>query len=270
MRRSVDRRGERTARRRGARRGRALGIVAAGWLGLLASAGPPLAAAASEGAGTGGAAADAATVTTEEARPPVSPRWGIGWDGQSDGLLLRYRWRDVWQFGLAAGPADSKEHTDTREWDSDAPTDTAMTGMTEYRRESGWVRLTGGRRFWRQERLALSVDVGVSYRWAHAQNISRWPHYWDSTLDVQNNRETVDTDAWQISLGLRPSWAIGERFTVEWECGLVYSYDLEKRTQLTWHDVDPEHSRDEDDGTGHAFRSYGVLDYSELKLIFWF
>jgi hypothetical protein len=270
MRRSVDGGGGRTSRRHGARRGRALGIAAVAWLGLAASAGSPTAAAAGEGAVTGGAAAVDAAATTE-AREPTSPRWGIGWDGDLGGLLLRYRWRDVWQFGLSAGPDDDKDRTDYLEWDSGTPGDTARAGRQEYRRESGWVRATAGRRFWRQDGLSLSADLGVGYRWAHSQSVWRDPMHWSGgALDVLNRSFTTDSGRWQVSLLLRPAYALGARFSVEWECGLFYERVEESRTTIEWYDVDPAHSRDEDDENGHSFYSYGWLDYHRLKLIFWF
>lgn len=280
MRLGVDRHGERAAWRRGARRRRALAVVAAGWLGLLASAGPPPAAAAGEsaaaggaaarGAAAGGAAAGGAAVTTE-ARQPISPRWGLGWDGRTQGLLLRYRWRDVWQFGLCAGPDDDKRRTDHLEWDSRTPGDTARAGREESRCESGRVRATAGRRFWRQEGLSVSVDFGVAYRWLHSQSVWRNPTTLSGgRLDVHNSSSTTDSGTWQVSLGLRPAYALGERFSVEWECGLVYERREERLTTIEWYDVDPAYSRHKDDNDGHSFDSYGWLGYQELKLIFWF
>lgn len=270
MRRSVDRLDKRTARPRGIARGWAPAALAVAWLGLAAPAGSLAAAAAGEGAAAGGAAAEPAAATTE-ARQPAPPRWGIGWDGDTEGLLLRYRWRDAWQFGLSAGPDDDKDRTDYLEWDSGVPGGTARAGRQEYRRESGWVRATAGGRFWRQDGLSLSADLGVGYRWAHSQTVRREPMTWPGgALDVFNRSSTTDSGRWQVSLGLRPACALGRRFSVEWECGLVYERVEESRTAIEWYDVDPEHYRKEDDEDGHGFCSYGWLDYNRLKLIFWF
>jgi hypothetical protein len=90
------------------------------------------------------------------------------------------------------------------------------------------------------------------------------------SLDFWNRSSTTDLGEWQVSLGLRPAWALGERFSVEWECGLVYERVEESRTSTEWYDIDLTHSRDEDDYDGHGFASYGWLGYYELKLIFWF
>lgn len=239
-----------------------LGVLAAAALPPPALAQPRTTAPAAEAASPAG--------TAPAAEPARHPRWGIGWDGLSDGPLLRYRWRDVWQFGLAAGPNDAKDRKDSREWDSDAPGDTALDGRQESRRESGWVRAAAGRRIWREGRFALSVDAAVRYQWEHRQTVYRWPSFHDGVPDARNVSSTADAEEWQVALGLRPSCEVGRRFSVEWECGLLYSRTQERSTEIEWHDVDPAHRRSEDDDDGHGFNSYGWLYQTELKLIFWF
>jgi len=204
-----------------------------------------------------------------------APRWGFGWDpGEWDnrGLTLRHRFGSDWDVGVAAGPRDYKEDGDRREWDSsDLPAPVESHRVDGYRRESGWVRATAARRFWRDGPFAAAALAGLTYSWSNDQWTDRNPANTPTTdADVYNSRDNSRDDFWRFALGLRPSWAPTPRLTVEFEAGLAFETWTERSRWDTWYDYDPRITRDSRDHTGHAFLSYGGFEWSRLKFIFWF
>ncbi|MHB8078044.1 MAG: hypothetical protein ACYDIE_02150 [Candidatus Krumholzibacteriia bacterium] len=219
-------------------------------------------------------AAPALSVAPAAATDPA-PRWGFGWDpGESgnSGLTLRHRLGRGWEVGLAAGPDDYKEDRESLRWDSNDTTDPyARNELDGYRRESGWVRATGARRFWRDGPFAAAALAGVTYQWSNGQEVGRSQAYTQtSDQDARNWRRNSRYDLWRFTLGLRPSWAPTARLTVEFEAGLAFESWTEKVSEDTWYDFDPTYIRYHQDRPGHAFDSYGVFDWYRLKFIFWF
>lgn len=204
-----------------------------------------------------------------------APRWGFGWDpgdlGNS-GLTLRHRLGRDWEIGLAAGPDDFKEDREVLRWDSDVATGLyAADELDNYRRESGWVRATGARRFWRDGPFAAAALVGLTFNWSNGQEVDRYPTATQtSEADARNWRRNTRYDLWRFTLGLRPSWAPTPRLTVEFEAGLAFESWTRKACEDAWYDYAPRITRYEQDSPGHAFFSYGGFEWYHLKFIFWF
>ena len=204
-----------------------------------------------------------------------APRWGFGWDpGEQNnrGLTLRHRLGEVWDIGLAAGPNDRKEDGDILRWDSeDVTTPPDPREGRDYRRESGWIRATTARRFWRDGPFAADALAGLTYTWSNEQWIESSPWHTGTTdADVRNWRQNSRDDLWRFTLGLRPSWAPTARLTVEFEAGLAFETWQYKIREDTWYDYDPRVTRLSEDRPGHAFYSYGSFEWARLKFIFWF
>jgi hypothetical protein len=204
-----------------------------------------------------------------------APRWGFGWDPgdrYNGGLTLRHRFGQAWEIGLAAGPDDYKEDEDILGWDSDdPPASVDARAVDDYRRESGWVRATAARCFWRDGPFAAAALAGLTYNWSNVQRIQCYPRNTETAdADVYNWRQNSRSDLWRFTLGLRPSWAPTARLTVEFEAGLAFETWTGKTRSDTWYDYDPRIIRDSQDRLGHAFFSYGGCEWSRLKFIFWF
>lgn len=204
-----------------------------------------------------------------------APRWGFGWDPGEEGnrgLTLRHRLGTVWEVGIAAGPRDYKEENERRDWDSsDQPAPVESQRADGSRRESGWVRATVARRFWRDGPFAAAGLAGLTYSWSNDQWTNRYPTGTATTdADVYNSRENSRDDLWRFTLGLRPSWSPTPRLTVEFEAGLAFETWTKESRLDTWYDYDPRITRANRDGTGHAFFSCGGFEWSRLKFIFWF
>ena len=195
-------------------------------------------------------------------------RWGLGWDGQWHGLMLRHRFGADWEAGLAAGPNDSK-HDQTVLTTTGGGYESNHEGLNEYalKRESGWVRATAGRRFWRQGRLALAGDAGVGFSWSNEQELSREPSF----SDFDNRRTNRRTDNWWVTVALRPVLAVSTRVTLEAECGLEFSSITTRTDEYHWSDFDPLTSQESRHDHWNSFSSFGLGDgnWWEFKLVFW-
>jgi hypothetical protein len=214
------------------------------------------------------------SVTPVAAADPA-PRWGFGWDpgdGYSSGLTLRHRLGRGWEVGLAAGPNDSKSDEDRLYRDSsDLPAPVESHDIYGYRRESGWVRVTGARCLWRDGPFAAAALAGLTYSWSNEQRSDRWPTSSQTAdADYYNSRENIRLDLWRFALGLRPSWSATARLTVEFEVGLAFDTRTRTIRENIWYDYDPRIRRIETDNPSHSFSSYGGFEWSRLKFIFWF
>jgi len=204
-----------------------------------------------------------------------APRWGFGWDPGEDynrGLTLRHRLGRTWEVGLAAGPNDYKNDLDRSNWDSgDLPVPVETHQVSGSRRESGWVRATAARRFWRDGPFAAAALAGLTYQWSNEQWVERYPTSTaTSSDDYRNWREHSRSDLWRFALGLRPSWAPTARLTVEFEAGLAFETWTQTTREDAWYDFDPQITRVDKDIPGHSFFSCGGFEWSRLKFIFWF
>lgn len=200
--------------------------------------------------------------------------WGFGWDpGESgQGLTLRYRFTPALDLSVAGGPDDYRSDSETFRWDND---DVAVEDgnllRDDFRREQGWVRLSGGCRFWRQDRLAVRAVLGVTYRWSHEEDSYRdFLEYSDQVWDYTNTHALGDIGTWTYTLGVRPSWDMTTRLQVEFEAGIRFRRATNDTVRETWWDSFPTTTRD--DTTRHTsdFGSYGGFEFSRLTFIFWF
>lgn len=216
-----------------------------------------------------------ATVLADAESDRASVRhWGFGWDpGESgQGLTLRYRITPALDLSLSGGPNDYRSDSESFRWDNDDEVvDDGNPRRDDFRREQGWVRLSGGCRFWRQDRLAVRAVVGVTYRWSHEEDSYRdYLEYSDQVWDYTNARELNDIGTWTYTLGVRPSWAVTTRLQVEFEAGIRFRRDVLDIVRETWWDSFPETTRDETTRHDREFGSYGGFEFSRLKFIFWF
>lgn len=201
-------------------------------------------------------------------------RWGFGWDpGDSGrGLTVRHRFLDAWDLSVAAGPDDFRTDTVRQYWDDDDVTwEDGVPRTDSDRREQGWVRLAAGRRFWRDGRLAVSGVAGVTYRWSVEELRGRdvgTPS--GSLIDYRNRRETIDTETWTLTLGIRPSVAVTPRMQVEFEAGLEFERRHSDSESLLWWDSYAQTDRSVVDLENRTFSSYGGFEFAKLKFIFWF
>lgn len=220
-------------------------------------------------------AAAPVTALTESARDEGSVRhWGFGWDpGDSgQGLTLRYRFTPALDLSVAGGPDDYRNDSESYRWDADDDViDDGNLLRDDFRREQGWVRLSGGCRFWRQDRLAVRAVVGVTYRWSHEERRYRdFREYSSQVWDYTNTRELGDTRTWTYTLGVRPSWGITTRLQVEFEGGIEFRRTTDDTVRESWWDSFPNTIRDETAWHRREFGTYGGFDFYRLKFIFWF
>jgi hypothetical protein len=217
----------------------------------------------------------APTIAADAATDSVSLRhWGFGWDpGDSGrGLTLRYRFTSALDLAASGGPEDYRNDSESTRWDDDNEVvDDGNTARDDYRREQGWVRLSGGYRFWSQKSLAVSGVLGVTYRWSHTEERYReYRQYNSQTWDYYNTRDLHDVGAWTYTLGVRPSWAITSRLQVEFEAGIEFRRSIDDGVRETWWDSFPDSSRDETTLNTRDFSDYGGFELYRLKFIFWF
>lgn len=196
-------------------------------------------------------------------------RWGLGWDGQQHGLVLRWRPAAAWDLSAMAGPDDSRLDRDVLSRDFDhVPPETSES--TRYRQESGWVRLSGARRLAAAGPCELSFEAGVRYLWSNEQNNDRRPYISVDSVDYRNQQRSTESDQVSLSLALRPAVAVSARLTLEMEAGLLYVTTDTHETYREWFDVRPDHVEESTASTTHAFRSFGpTYDFWRVRLIFW-
>jgi hypothetical protein len=199
--------------------------------------------------------------------------WAFGWDpGMSaSGLTVRYRPTPDWDLAVAAGPNDTRSDVDTARqvWDDGLETDTAQ--VTTAREESGWVRLSMGRRFWRQDRVSVSGVCSVYYTWSAREDRYREYNAVESPFpDYVNRRHHYDTDTWTLGLGIRPSVVLMPRLQVEFDAGLALTSGTEDNEYERWWDSAPGYEHEQQKVHNRSFRTFGGFATSSLKFIFWF
>lgn len=201
-------------------------------------------------------------------------RWGFGWDpGESgQGLTLRYRFTPAFNLSVAGGPDDYRSDAESYRWDSDdMAIDDGNLLRDDDRREQGWVRLTGGYRFWQQDHVSLSAIFGTTYRWSNEEDRYReFRSYSGQTWDYSNRRDLDDITYWTYTLGVRPSWEAMTRLHIEFEAGIRFQRTTYETVSETWWDSFPETTRDEQTRHTRTFSSYGGFEWYRLKFIFWF
>ncbi len=208
----------------------------------------------------------AAAAVAGEAAPR---RWGLGWDGQQKGLVLRWRPAAAWDLSAMAGPDDSRLDRDGLHRDSDLVPEESSE-LTRDRRESGWVRLSGARRLADAGPCALSFEAGLTYFWSNEQNKSRRAYVGGAAADYRNQQWNTEVDRFSLSLAVRPAVAVSARLTLEVEAGLLYVTTDTHETYREWFDVRPDHVEESTDSTGHSFRSFGpTYDFWSVRLIYW-
>ena len=218
--------------------------------------------------------APATALAAAEADSVSVRHWGFGWDpGESgQGVTLRYRVTPALDLGVSGGPDDFRSDAESYNWDSDQDViDDGNLLQDDHRREQGWVRLSGGCRFWRQDQLAVSAVFGATYRWSHEEDRYRdFRESSDQVWDYYNTRDLDDAGMWTYTLGVRPSWAITTRMQIEFEAGIEFRRSNYDSVHETWWDSFPTTTREETAGYTNAFTSYGGFELFRLKFIFWF
>ena len=200
--------------------------------------------------------------------------WGLGWDPVETGrgLTLRYRFSPVWDLSIAGGPNDYRSDVETTRWDDDGDVaDDGALSTDDHRREQGWVRLTGGRRVWHDDRFAAAAMLGVAYRWSNEEYNRRYlADYNDVIQDYYNESERHDIGNWDVALGLRPSWDVTPRLRIEFECGVIFGRSKDEVLVEEWWDSLLPTVREEETRHDKDFTTYGGFDWTSLKFIFWF
>ena len=214
-----------------------------------------------------------ARADTEAPGEPLR-RWGFGWDPviSGNGLTVRYRVSPVWDVAVAAGPNDYRRDEVDLSWDDDSIAyDDGVPRTDSDRREQGWVRLSGGRRVWRDGRLGVSGVAALTYRWS----VEEWrlreigsPS--GSGPDYRNRRESHDIDTWTLALGIRPSVAVTPRLQVEFEAGLEFERQHTDYEYEAWWDSHEGTETRTEDVEYRTFGTYGGFEFYNLKFIFWF
>ncbi len=219
-----------------------------------------------------GLACTAAAAAGQEA--PRPHHWGFGWDpGESgEGVTLRYQFRPGWDLSLAGGPNDFRNETERRDWDTadDVVPDGALLAG-DNRQEQGWVRLTAAGRFWDDGRIAVHGVGAATYRWSVEEVRTREPRdYGEDDWDWYNLRDHTDRDSWWLTLGLRPSYAVTDRFQVEFEGGVRLRFETIENSQDAWWDAHIGTTSSEHVEHDRLFQTYGGFEWYRLRFIFWF
>ena len=196
---------------------------------------------------------------------PSEQTWGLGWD---DGITLR-RWLGDWELGFAAGPDDYLAKEEYWAWESLDPEQ--VQGRLELpldkREEHGWVRLRAGKLLLKEDRLAVTAFLGMTYEWIDHQERAL-------TLDeLVGDYDTFEldrfTDFWVLEAGLRPSWRMADRLSCEFSFGLRYVWEHWDQTITeTWAGVD-EADRNFTQGRGRKFQDFGWEGVASLGFILW-
>jgi hypothetical protein len=210
----------------------------------------------------------ASAVCAEEA-PPL--KWAIGWD---DGVELRRQLTPDWDLFLGAGPDDRRSETD--EWayqeESGESAVSGYAGPSDNRTESGWVSVGVGRCLFAEDALRVAAFCRGYYTWEHASYDSR--SY--STYDGGTGRSLDESDRedYVLSLGLRPTYRLGRRLTVEARISLRYSWYWARNINQDWRadatGAPIDYRRTVRETAGGSFNDTGFTNLSSLKFFFWF
>lgn len=219
-----------------------------------------------------GLVAGAATAADGGAAHPR--HWAFGWDpGESgEGVTVRYLMRPGWDLSLAAGPNDFRYEEQAAQWDTaDDVVDDGTPHDADNRQEQGWVRLAVGGRVWKDARFAVHGAGAVTYRWSVEEVRTREARTYDNPdWDWYNVRDHTERDSWWLTLGLRPSYAVTERFQVEFESGLRLRFESADNTYDTWWDTHIGTTHTERTHHDRLFQSYGRFELYSLRFIYWF
>lgn len=200
--------------------------------------------------------------------------WAFGWDpvDSGTGLTLRYRPSPVWDLGVSAGPNDYRTETESVRWDSDTIlVDDGVPDNEDRRREQGWVRLAGARRFWNEDRVAVSAVCGVTYRWSvEEQRYRNQDQLSGGAWDFRNSRDHDDIRTWTVAVGMRPSVAITPRLQVEFEGGVRFTRTTIEHDYDQWWDSSSNTIHEDETRHDRNLDTYGGFEFYRLKFLFWF
>ncbi|MCP4574248.1 MAG: hypothetical protein GY838_17950 [bacterium] len=212
----------------------------------------------------------AAPISYADDDPSRGRRWGLGWD---EGLTLR-RWVGPWELGVAAGPNDWLDESDSRTWDTDEPDSLQGRDDEHYKsqRESGFVRLQLGRRMASEGILDFMGHVNLQYLWSD----ERWVHdyYYTNRITFSTTDNWVET--WSLSTGIRLALRPWEFLTVETTFGLTYSWgDREEIRRRVERDLVPPLESDrvtveQTKSSTRRFDDDGWYGMGSLSFIYWF
>ena len=220
-----------------------------------------------------GRAAASEPVPAGDTAEPALRHWAFGWDpGLSrTGLTVRYNINRDWDVAVAAGPDDYRRDVVSSATSWNDGEESVSDQAESQREESGWVRLSAGRRFWREGRLSVSGVGSAMYGWSVSESRYReLDTYTNAYDDYVNRRYKYDNETWVVGLSIRPSLQVTERLTVEFEGGLTLSRGTLDHTYERWWDIAPGYNSEEETVETRYFRTFGGFDLNYLKFIFRF
>jgi hypothetical protein len=129
-----------------------------------------------------------------------------------------------------------------------------------------------GRRLFAQEPLRVELYVSGYYRWSHGKN--EYVYLRSNDGSTRLNRDMTDSEDYSISLGVRPTYRIHERVTVETRFALTYGWFWSRSVSEDWErdgdGVLERYSRNTRERSGDTFRDSGVNTLSSVRFAFWF
>lgn len=203
---------------------------------------------------------------------PRARKWGLGWD---QGLTLR-RWVADWELGVTAGPDDWLDERTTRVWDT-AESDSLQgrdDGGTDYRRESGFVRLGVGRVVAREAPLDFLAQVGLRYLWSNERRDRTYYNYNVTAVNIV--REDTFRDTWTLDAGFRVAWRPTPFLGIETAFYLYYSWSEYERLERDLHrDLEPPLESDRVEllqirDSERRFHHDGWNGLGDLVFVVWF
>jgi len=147
---------------------------------------------------------------------PGFRRWGLGWD---DGIALRYRPQPGWGLGIRVNP-------DIADLDSSSP---MAVGGNEEKRTDLAVGLLGYREVAAGKWVRIGPYARIDYDYSRLEAASSFVA--DPYRQFRTTNRTVHT--WHWGLGLRPAFAIEDRFVLETRFGISVTRQTSDEDRLT-------------------------------------
>jgi len=208
-----------------------------------------------------------AAAATAGAGEPRTRSWGAGWD---DGLTVRRWLGGSWELAVAAGPDDYLHKDEVRSYLLQLPVQQrgALEVPLDTRQEQGWVRGQVGRKVAAAGTWTLVAFGGLTYNWIDYQERSL---ELDPLLGDYDSWELDRfTGRWILGWGLRPSWRVHERVTLEAAFGLEFTWEHWDQTERRSYAGIDGADVSVHDGHVRSFSDRGWQDLSSLQLIWWF